>query len=307
MHLNMKNIDLPRISLFLFAAVAATLVFVMLFFMIMTAYPVLAKEGLGFIIGTEWNYEKHTYGIGKFISGTLWLTVTTLALVIPIGMLTAIFLAEIAPKWLDNSLRSLIELLVGIPSVVYGIFGFFILENIFEHQINPAISAVLGWIPIFENRPTTGLGIFLASVVLAVMVLPTVVALSREAMKSVPQAYREASFALGATRQETIFRVVLPAATQGIMTSIVLASMRAMGETMAIAMLMGGLNKVPTSIFDGGTAMTTKILSDIGYYSAMEEPRAALFGIAVVLFLIEMVFVAALRLVSNHWRKSAYA
>ncbi len=139
------------------------------------------------------------------------------------------------------------------------------------------------------------------------MVLPTVVALSREAMKSVPRVYREGSYALGATRQETIFRVVLPAASQGIITSVVLATMRAMGETMAVAMVLGGLNKVPTSIFDGGTAMTTKILSDIGYYSGLEEPRAALFGIAVVLFVIEMGFVAILRLVTNRWKEKGVA
>ena len=134
------------------------------------------------------------------------------------------------------------------------------------------------------------------------MILPTIVTLSREAMKSVPGAFREASYALGATRQETIFKVVLPAAAQGIMTSIMLATMRAMGETMAIAMLIGGFNKAPTTIFDGGTAMTTKILADIGYYSAMPEPKAALFGIAVVLFLIQMGFVATLRLISSRWK-----
>jgi phosphate transport system permease protein len=303
-----KNIDLPKIFFFLATVSTTAIVFTMLFFMIYIAYPVLAREGLGFVIGTEWSYTSHTYGIRNYILGTLWLTVTTLVLALPIGIFTAIFLAEIAPKWLDNSLRGLIELLVGIPSVVYGIFGFLLLENFFEYQINPFVSTVLGWIPLFHYEPNSGgKGIFLAAVILSVMVLPTIVTLSREAIKSVPEAYREASYAIGATRQETIFKTVLPAAAQGIITSVVLATMRAMGETMAVVMLLGGTRSVPTSIFDKGTVMTTKIFGDIGYYISQEEPRAALFGIAVVLFLIEMGFVASIRLISNHWKETANA
>lgn len=300
----MKPLDLPRFSTLFSTVTSAALVFLMLFFMIQTAYPVLAKEGLGFITGTDWNYSTHNYGIWNFIMGTLWLTVATIALVVPTGILTAIFLAEIAPKWLDDIMRTFIELLVGIPSVVFGLFGFYVLAPLLQQRVKPFIVSIMGGITIFQDTdPSTGFGIFLASLVLAVMVLPTVVAISREAIKAVPFEFREASYALGATRAETIHRIVLPAASRGIVTSMVLATMRAMGETMAIAMLLGGGgNHSPVSIFDSAMAMTTKILADIGYYSAMDEPKAALFGIAVVLFLIEMGFVAALRLLSARWK-----
>jgi len=303
-----RTIDLPHLTLFSATLLSGALVCMMLGFMVWIAWPVLSAEGIGFIINSEWSYSAHTYGIGKFIVGTIWLTLVTLVLTLPIGIATAIFLSELVPRWLDGILRSFIELLVGIPSVVYGLFGYIILEPIFRDTLNPTISSVFGWIPfIGQNDPTTGLGIFLAAVVLTVMILPTVVALSREAMRAVPDQLREASYAMGTTKQETIFRIVIPSAFGGIMTSVVLATMRAMGETMAIAMLMGGLNKAPTTLFDGGTVMTTKILADIGYYFASPEPRAALFGIAVVLFLIEMGFVAVLRLISNRWKEKGVA
>jgi phosphate transport system permease protein len=130
------------------------------------------------------------------------------------------------------------------------------------------------------------------------MILPTIVAISQESLRSIPDSYREASLSLGATRWQTIKKVVIPAALSGIITGCILGMMRAMGETMAVVMVMGNSQHIPTSIFDTGFAMTSKILSDIGYYFSQPEPRSALFGIAVVLFLIEMGFVALARAIS---------
>jgi phosphate transport system permease protein len=229
----------------------------------------------------------------------------TMVIAVPLGLLTAVFLAEWAPAWLDKTLSSMIELLVGIPSVVFGIFGLFVLQGLFRDYINPAISGTLGFIPIFHNSdPSRGTGLLLASSVLAIMVLPTITALSRDAIRGVPREYREASFAVGATKWETIRNIVIPAAFSGILTGIILALMRAMGETMAVIMLVGSVAQVPDSIFSLSTPMTSKIINDIGYHMATDEDRSALFAIGAALFIMEMGFVAAIRLTTQYFSKT---
>lgn len=288
--------DLPGKMFLLSAVLMAAVALLMFFFIFVTAVPVLEKEGVGFITGTTWSYDSHQYGILYFIAGTLALTIVTMLLAVPLGIGTAIFLTEWAPVQIDRVVSTSIELLVGIPSVIYGIFGYFILAPIFKLHIDPFINATLGWIPIFhDNDPGSGSSILLASFVLAIMVLPTITALSREAMRSVPHEYREGSLALGATRWETLRHVIIPASTAGILTAVILGMMRAMGETMAVVMLLGNAAVMPHSILDPAYAMTSKILNDIGYYVSFEESKSALFGIAAVLFLIEMTFVALIR------------
>lgn len=295
--MNRKS-NIPENFFFISTALTAFIVIFLIGFVFYTAAPVLGKEGPGFVTGTNWDYN-YEYGIAIFLVGTLLLTTITLVIAVPLGLCTAIFLAEWAPVWLERMIRPSIELLVGIPSVVYGIFGFFVLENIFQYHINPFIDSILGFIPVFRNvTPQTGTGILLASTVLAVMILPTIVALSQEAMKAVTYDYREASFALGATKWETIKKVVIPASISGIATAVILALMRAMGETMAVVMLIGGNDNMPGSILGSANAMTSKILNDIGYYCMFPEPLSALFGIAAILFIIEMVLVAVVRVVT---------
>jgi phosphate transport system permease protein len=283
----------------LLTCVIATAIITIFFiaFIFHTALPVFKSEGIGFLTGTKWDYSEGVYGIRIFITGTLVMTGVTLLLAVPVSLFTAIFLSEFAPSRVAGIMRPAIELLVGIPSVVYGIFGLFVLEDIFQDKIDPFLSGTLGlFIPFFHDPyPNSGIGILLASTILAVMILPTITALSENAMRAVPLEYREASFALGATHWETIRRVVLPTASGGILAATILGMMRAMGETMAIVMLLGNCNRIPSSVLDTGYAMTSKILNDIGHYCAMDEPRSALFGIAAVLFAIEILFVAAAR------------
>jgi phosphate transport system permease protein len=284
--------------LLLLTCVLATAVITIFFiaFIFKTALPVFESEGLGFITGTKWSYSEQVYGIRIFIIGTLVMTAVTLALAVPVSVFTAIFLSEFAPAPVAGIMRPMVELLVGIPSVVYGIFGLFVLENIFQDHIDPFLSGTLGFIPFFSDpSPNSGTGVLLASTILAVMILPTIIALSEDALRAVPFEYKEASFALGATHWETIRKVVLPTASGGILAATVLGMMRAMGETMAIVMLLGNSQHIPSSVLDTGYAMTSKILNDIGYYCAMDEPRSALFGIAAVLFAMEIVFVAVAR------------
>lgn len=295
-----ERIDIPKYVFLSCGLITAACVFFVFGFILLTAAPVLQKEGISFIIGTIWDYDTHQYGILIFIIGTIYLTVVTMALAVPLGVFTAIFLAEWAPAWLEKIIRPLLDLLVGIPSVVYGIFGYFVLEGIFRNIIDPGISNTLGFIPIFHDTdPGSGLGLLLGATILTLMILPTIAAISQESICAIPDSYREASLALGATKWQTIKKVVVPAALPGIVTGCVLGMMRAMGETMAVVMVMGNSQHIPTSVLDTGYTMTSKILSDIGYYFSQPEPRAALFGIAVVLFLVEMGFVALARAIST--------
>lgn len=293
-----KKMDVPHLAFLACTIVMAGLTVAIVLYLLNAAAPVLGREGLSFLTGTMWDADTHTYGIGMFVLGTTILTAMTMAIAIPVGFLTTVFLTEWAPAWLEKLIRPAIELLVGIPSIVYGIFGFFILEGIFKDTINPGISSVLGWIPIFNfHDRSTGQGFLLAAVVLAIMVLPTIVSLTQESFTSVPREFREASLSVGATRWETVKKVVVPVAFPGIVTAFILATMRAMGETMAVVMLIGNATRFPTSIFDQATPMTAKILNDVGHYIIEPEPLSALFGIAVVLFAIEIIVVGATRLI----------
>jgi phosphate transport system permease protein len=278
--------------------------FVTLFFVgfvFYTAYPTFESQGLvNFITGDRWSYDDHVFGIRMYLGGTLMLTLVTLVLSVPVGLLTAIFLSEFASARVAATLRPLIELLVGIPSVVYGIFGLFVLAPIFASHVAPFTVSVLGFIPFFSSTgDPRGVGLALASTVLAIMILPTIISVSEDSIRSVGFEYREASFSLGATHWETISRVVLPAASKGIIAAVILGMMRAMGETMAIVMLFGGAQEIPTMLFDPGMAMTNKILADVGFKIHLEEARSAIFAVAAVLFAAEILFVGLARAIGG--------
>lgn len=299
--------DVPKIVLLAVTLLSVLSVFLIFGFIFHTAAPVLVKEGPGFLTGTTWSYENHEYGILKLIAGTLILTALTLLLACPLSIGTAVFLAEWAPAWIDRPISTMIELLVGIPSVVYGLFGFLILENVFRYHVDPVIDATLGFIPIFADpNPNSGTGLLLAATILMIMILPTITALTREAMRGVSKEYREGSLALGSTKWETIRKVVLPTAFPGILTGIILGLMRAMGETMAVVMVIGNASIMPKSILSDSMTMTSKILCDIGYYVSFAEPKSALFAVGAILLLMELAFVAAIRVVGHHFGRKGY-
>jgi phosphate transport system permease protein len=284
--------------------VSASLTVLVFGFIFATALPVFLHEGTGFLTGTVWDYATNEYGILKFITGTMVVTAVSMCMAVPLSLFTAVFLSEWAPARIDRVVTSVIELLVGIPSVVYGIFGFFVLNNLVRDYVKPFFNATLGVIPVFHaSNLGNGLGIFLAASVLAVMILPTVTSLTREALRSVPGELREGSLSLGATRWETVRMIVIPAAMSGIITSIILGLMRAMGETMAVVMVIGNVAIVPGSIFDYAYPMTSKIINDIGYHLTEDLPKSALFGIGAVLFLLEFVMVAIIRVAARHFRR----
>lgn len=291
----------PRTIFAIISSIVIILVFALFGIIFYTAYPAFLLSGPGFITGTVWSYQTHQYGILYLIMGTMFLTILTLLMAGPLGILTALFISEWAKGLLGKTLRTLIELLVGIPSVVYGIFGFLILSNYFNTQVNPFVDSTLGFIPLFRNVTNSGSNFLLAAVILTIMILPTIMALSLESMRSVPSDYREASFALGADKWDTIRHIILPVAWPGILTSIILGIMRAMGETMAVVMVLDQSLHLPRSILDSGSIMTAKIVNDAGYYLMEPESRAALYGIAAVLLVMEICFVAVFRVISSRF------
>ncbi len=239
--------------------------------------PIFQKVGLiEFIFGKEWypTYYPPEFGILPLLAGSLLVTVGAMLVAIPIGIFSAIFIAFILPERLKNVVKPVVELLGAIPSVIYGLFGMKILA--------PFLQDVFG-LPI-------GLTALTAAISLGIMALPTIVSLAEDALSAVPSSYRDASLALGGTRWETISRVILPTATSGIITAIILGIGRVIGDTMTVLMVAGGAAVIPESFLVPVRPMTASIAAEMGETPVGSAHYHALFGIAIVLFLITLLF-----------------
>lgn len=235
--------------------------------------PILRTGVSEFILGTQWKptAEEPQFGIFPMILASLLGMVGAMVTGVPVGLFTAILIAEMAPKRIAGFFRGCIEILAGIPSVVYGFFG---------------LTAIVPFIRIHLGSPT-GTSLLAMIVILSAMVIPTIVNISETSLRAVPREYREGSMALGASRTETIFKVVIPAAKSGIMASAVLGMGRAVGETMAVIMVCGNIPRIPRSLLDAVSPMTATIAKDISYAGPFHQ--SALFGIGAVLFLFIIV------------------
>ena len=236
---------------------------------------------MDFLTGTDWLPNSNKFGVMPMVVASLLATVGALIIGVPIGILTAVFLVEIAPKPVQKIILPAVELLAGIPSVLYGLFGLaFIVPN---------IQNVL-------NLPK-GQSLLAVILVLAIMMLPTIISVSQTSIKAVPNSYREGSLALGASKIETIFKVVLPSAKSGILAAVVLGIGRAIGETMAVILVAGNSPVIPTSIVDSVRPLTTNIALEMGYaYGTHQE---MLFATGVVLFMFIIILNLVLRKITN--------
>jgi phosphate transport system permease protein len=251
--------------------------------------------GLGFVTGTEWDPVAGIYGALPFIVGTLITSLIALILAAPIGLLTAIFLAELAPRRIAVPVSFLIELLAAIPSVVIGLWGVFVLSPVLRTTVEDWLASTVGQvIPIFAG-PSFGVGIFAAGVILAIMVLPTIVAISREVITAVPNSQREAMLALGATRWETVTKVVLPFAASGIVGAMILGLGRALGETMAVTMVIGNKPQVPTRLFDQGQTISSQIATTFNEASiGLQTSSLIALGFVLLVMTISLNIIARL-------------
>jgi len=243
--------------------------------------PLINKVGLfEFLLGKEWHPTDGVFGIFPMIVGTFAVTFGALILGVPLGVATAIFLAEFAPPRVSRIVRPAVELLAGIPSVVYGLFGMVIVNQILMTIERTYLANILR--PEYQR----GYSILSASIILAIMILPTVINISEDAIRSVPREFKEASLALGATEWQTIYKVLIPAASSGIIAAVVLGMGRALGETMAVIMVAGNTVAIPDSIFAPVRTLTGNIAIEMGY--AAGDHVKALFATGIVLFIIIM-------------------
>jgi phosphate transport system permease protein len=250
------------------------------------ALPAIQKFGLGFIFLQEWDPVKESYGVLPMIYGTLMTSLIGLLLAVPIGVGTAIFLSEnFLPLSVRTTLIFLVELLAAIPSVVYGLWGIYVLIPL----INPMgtwLHENFGWFPLF-GTDASGPGLLPAGIVITIMILPMITAISRDALGSLPPELRQASIGLGATRWETIFNVLLPAAFSGIVGAIMLGLGRAMGETMAVTMLIGNANQVNFSLFAPGNTIASLLANQFAEASGLQI--SALMYAGLILFVLTLI------------------
>jgi phosphate transport system permease protein len=268
--------------------------------LVLNSREALAKFGLGFLTGTTWDPIAGIYGALPFIVGTIASSFIAIVLATPIGLLTAIFLAELAPRRVAIPLTFTIELLAAIPSVVFGLWGVFVLGPFLSNTVEAWIVSTLGWIPIFAGPPF-GVGLFAAGVILTLMILPTIIAISRDVITAVPDSQREAMLALGATRWEMITKAVLPYARSGIIGAIILGLGRALGETMAVTMVIGNRPQIPGSVFDSSQTIASQIATTFNEAS-LGLQTSALIGLGLVLLAITMSLNIVARLLV--WRVS---
>jgi phosphate transport system permease protein len=259
-------------KIFLLVALSSISILALIaFFIFEQGLPLIFKIGPGaFILGERWVPSQGAFGILPMIIGSFWVTIGALLLGIPLGLACSIFLCEWTPPSVGMVLRPAIQLLAAIPSVIYGFWGLVVLV--------PLVRNYLGG---------PGLSILSGSMILGFMILPTIISISEDSLKALPPSYKAGALALGATHWQTIWRVLIPAARSGIVAGIILGMGRAIGETMAMIMILGNAVKIPTSVLNSARTLTTNIGIEMGYASG--DHRQALFATGIILFFIIMI------------------
>ncbi len=261
---------LMHILFLLMACVSILSVLLICIFMFANGIPAIGKIGVfDFLLGMTWKPSAGEFGIFPMIIGSIYVTAGAILVGVPIGILCAVFMAKYCPKKLYKVLKPVIELLAGIPSIVYGFFGLVVL------------------VPMLLNLFGSGKGVLTASLLLGIMILPTIIGVSEAAIRAVPEAYYEGSLALGATHERSIFKTVLPAAKSGVLAGVILGIGRAIGETMAVVMIAGNQAIIPESILSGVRTLTANIVLEMAY--ATDLHREALIATAVVLFVFILI------------------
>ena len=260
-----------RIIFMLSATVSILAVIVICYFLAGQGLPAMVEIGVSdFLTGTLWKPLEGHFGIFPMIVGSIYVTAGAIILGVPVGLLCAIFMAKFCPRRLYSVLKPAVDLLAGIPSIVYGFFALMV--------IVPVVQELTG---------TSGKGILTASIMLAIMILPTIVSVSEASIRAVPESYYEGSLALGATHERSVFFATVPAAKSGIMAGVILGVGRAIGETMAVSMVAGNQPILPDSILSGVRTMTANVIIEIGYAEGLH--REALIATAVVLFVFILI------------------
>lgn len=279
-----------------FAVGVALLLAFLIYQIAKAAWPSIDRFGLGFLTSTTWDVQGDRYGALPFIWGSVYTSLIALLLAVPVALGVAVFLTEYSRGAARTVLSTLVELLAGVPSIVYGLWGFFVLVPWLRTDVEPWMLENLGWVPIVSGPPI-GASYFAAGLVLAIMILPTVTAISRDALLAVPRELREGAYALGATRSEVIRNTIIPTAKAGIVGAVILGLGRAMGETMAVTMVIGNNPQLATGLFEPGYTLPSILANNFG--EASGTLYAALLELGLILLVITLAVNIFARLILN--------
>jgi phosphate transport system permease protein len=261
------------------------------------AMPALRNFGAGFLVSQRWNPVTENFGALAPIYGTLVTSLIAMVIAVPLGLLIAVFLTEICPIWLRRPIGIAIELLAGIPSIIYGIWGLFVFAPFLQSTLQPFLIRVFGHVPVlseFFAGPPYGIGILTAGLILAIMVLPFVTSISRDVFEAVPQVLKEAAYGVGATTWEVVRNVVLPYARVGVIGGFMLGLGRALGETMAVTFVIGNAHKISPSLLAPGTTISATIANE--FTEAVGDIyTSSLIALGLILFVITFIVLAAAR------------
>jgi phosphate transport system permease protein len=299
--------EIARLVTLLFAASVVLITLLIVYELWQGSVLPRHKFGFAFLRTSVWDPNFDNFGALPFIFGTVATSAVALFIAVPLGIGAAIFLAELAPARLSDALEFFIDLLAAVPSVIYGLLGIFIVVPVMRDVIQPALKNTLGFIPLFKG-PAFGIGFLTAGIVLAIMVIPYIISVSREILLSVPRDQREAALALGSTRWESTWKVVVPFARTGIMGSIFLALARALGETMAVTMVIGNTPAIAASLFSPGDSIASVIANQFTEATG-ELYTQSLIELGLVLFLLTFILngLARVLILVTSQRGSAHA
>jgi phosphate transport system permease protein len=286
--------EIARLITFLFAASVVLVTLLLIFELWQGSALARHKFGLQFFFTRVWDPIADQFGALPFIYGTLITATVALVIAVPLGIGAAIFLAELAPARLSDTLEFFIDLLAAVPSVIYGLLGVFIVVPLMRDYVQPGLKNTLGFLPLFSG-PAYGVGFLTAGIVLAIMVIPYIISVSREVLMSVPRDQREAALGLGSTRWESTWKVVVPFARTGILGSIFLALARALGETMAVTMVIGNAPAISASLFSPGDSIASVIANQFTEATG-DLYLQALVELGLVLFLLTFLLNGLARL-----------
>jgi phosphate transport system permease protein len=290
---------------------AAAFVLIILFGVIFTlvegSIPALKEFGIGFVWTEDWNPVKERFGALAPIYGTLVTSIIAMLVAVPIGLGIAIFLTELCPIWLRRPIGTAIELLAGIPSIIYGIWGLFIFAPFLQQYVQPILISTLGNVPgigwLFAGPPY-GIGILTAGLILGIMVLPFIASITRDVFETVPPVLKESAYGLGATKWEVVWQIVLPYTRAGVIGGVMLALGRALGETMAVTFVIGNAHRISASVLQPGTTISASIANE--FVEAIQVLHtSSLMSLGLILFVITFVVLAAARLLLASLNKRA--
>lgn len=260
-----------------------------------SAWPALAHFGPGFLTNVEWDPVNDEYGALIAIFGTVATSLIALLIAFPISFGIALFLTEICPSWLKRPMGTAVELLAGVPSIIYGMWGLFVFAPLFAEYIQPALKATLGQVPVIGalfSGPTMGIGILAAGLILAVMIIPFIASVMRDVFEVVPPVLKESAYALGCTKWEVVRKIVLPYTKVGVVGGVMLGLGRALGETMAITFVIGNAHKLSWSLFAAGNSIASTLANE---FAEAESGLhiSSLFALGLILFVITFIVLSA--------------